>query len=75
MTENVNIINHIKKCEQVINERNATKAKELRNELTLIYSRLIPRWNVGLMAFATELYHDDIEVIRKKLIEFKDKQA
>ena len=75
MTESVNIIDHIKMCDEVLNERNVNKAKLLRKELTLVYSGLIPRWNHGLMAGITEFYLDDIEVIKVKLIEYKDKTS
>ena len=75
MTESVNIIDHIKMCEEVLNERDVNKAKLLRKELTRIYSGLIPRWNHGLIACITEFYLDDIEVIKAKLTEYKDKTS
>jgi len=73
MTKDTDIIDHISKCEEVLNERDVSKAKLLRKELTRIYSGLIPRWNHGLMACITEFYLDDIEVIKVKLIEYKEK--
>ena len=73
MTIDTEIIEHICMCEEVLKERDVNKAKLLRKELTRNYSGLIPRWNHGLMACITEFFLDDIEVIKAKLIEYKDR--
>ena len=73
MTDSVNIVDHIKKCEEVLKNKDVDKAKLLRKELTKIYSGLIPRWNLGLIACVIEYYLDDIGAIKAKLIEYKDR--
>jgi hypothetical protein len=67
-----NICDHyIDRCRQVLNSKDIAAAKVLREEATLKFHAVVPRWNAGLMASITQYYLDDIESIFHKLVKYR----